>query len=135
MWDFRTGSLEKQLSQLDTSQVSSVVTSPMSDRYLVSAGKDNTIKVVDLVNFETVQVLENPGLRCGGNKVVPCISPDDSAVACGSNNGSIFMWSVRTGDLEHELKKHKNGVLACTWSPSSAMLASADQKGDVIIWD
>ncbi len=73
IWDFRTGSLEKSLPNLHTSQVSSVVTSPHSDRYLVTAGKDNTIKVVDLVNFETTQVLEAPGFKCGGNKVVPCI--------------------------------------------------------------
>ena len=63
VWDFRTGSLEKQLAQLHTSQVSSVITSPLSDRYLVTAGKDNTIKVVDLVNFETTQVLDSPGFR------------------------------------------------------------------------
>ena len=135
VWDYRTGSLEKQISQLHTSQVTSVIASPNTDRYLVSSGKDNTLKVVDLVNFETVQVLESPGFRCGGNKIVPCISPDDSAVACGSIDGSVYLWNTKTGEVEAELKKHKKGVLACTWSPSSAMIVTADQKGDVIIWD
>jgi len=80
-------------------------------------------------------VLEAPGFKCGGNKVVPCISPDDAVVACGSQSGSLYMWNTRTGQVESELSKHKHGVLACAWAPTSAMIVSTDQKGDVLIWD
>ena len=133
IWDFRTGSLEKQLTQLHTGQISSVITSPISDRYLVTASKDNTLKVVDLVNFETVQVLESSGFRGGG---VPCISPDDSTVACGSSvDGCVYMWDTKTGSVDGELKKHKSGVLACAWAPASSMIVTTDQKGDVLVWD
>jgi len=45
------------------------------------------------------------------------------------------MWNTRTGQVESELSKHKHGVLACAWAPTSAMIVSTDQKGDVLIWD
>ena len=132
VWDYRTGSLEKQLSQIHTAQISSLVISPVSDRYLVTAGKDNTVTVVDLVNFETAQVLEAPGLRM---PTTPCISPDDATVCCGGSNGTVFLWSTRTGRVEGELKKHKAPVLATAWAPNSSMVVSTDQKGGAIVWD
>ena len=46
-----------------------------------------------------------------------------------------YMWNTRTGQVESELSKHKHGVLACAWAPTSAMIVSTDQKGDVLIWD
>ncbi len=61
-------------------------------------------------------------------------SPDDATVACGSQSGALYMWNTRTGAVESELTKHKHGVLASAWAPTSAMILSADQKGDVLIW-
>jgi len=63
------------------------------------------------------------------------ISPDQSLVAIGVPNRLVKIFSTKTGDLQHKLKKHTDWVTAVAFSPNGQMLASADRNGGITIWE
>jgi len=133
--------LEKQITKLHQAQVASVQASP-SGQLMVTSGKDNCIKVVDLSTFDVLRSLEAPGFRLGGIKVRPAISPDEAYVACGAYDGKVHVWNLTTGEKAAESPLggekgggHKSSVLACAWSPAGSTLITGDQKGDIVAWN
>ena len=137
VWDFRTGSLEMKKEGLHAAQVSAVLPTP-SGRQLVTTGKDHAIRLVDLCGggCEVQRTFVSAGMRLSGTKVVPSVSPDDAFVACGAQDGALFVWSATTGEERAALRKHRGGGVVCTaWSPAAGYVVSCDQKGDVFVWE
>jgi Planctomycete cytochrome C/Anaphase-promoting complex subunit 4 WD40 domain len=63
------------------------------------------------------------------------ISPDQSRVAIGGTDRLVKIFSTKTGELEHKIKKHTDWITALAFSPSGEMLATADRNGGVTVWD
>lgn len=71
-------------------------------------------------------------------------SPDGSLVATASNNESaglgtddhsIKLWSVRTGQVVATLKGRRNPVHSIAFSPNGRLLASASADGTIHLWN
>jgi WD40 repeat protein len=63
------------------------------------------------------------------------IRPDQSQVALGGPSRIVKIWSTKTGELLHKIKKHTDWVTAIAFSPNGQMLATADRNGGISIWD
>jgi len=60
--------------------------------------------------------------------------PEGKQVLAASLDDLIHRYSVDGGQLE-PLARHRSGVTAMTLSPNKTRLASADNQGNVLIWD
>jgi len=63
------------------------------------------------------------------------IRPDQSLVALGGPSRLVKLYSTKTGELMHKIKKHTEWVTALAFSPSGQMLATADRNGGISLWD
>lgn len=60
-------------------------------------------------------------------------SPDSGFVACGSGDGSVFLWELQTGNaLVDQSEVHAMPSACIQWNPVYAMVASACQN--VLFW-
>lgn len=63
-------------------------------------------------------------------------APDGKTLASGSFDGTVRLWDVASGAQTAELREHGLRVLALSFSPDGARLASSsDQSGQLIVWD
>ena len=63
------------------------------------------------------------------------IRPDQAQVALGGPSRLVKLWSTKTGQLQHKIKKHTDWVTAVAFSPNGQMLATADRNGGISVWD
>src|SRR5438105_11057732 len=63
------------------------------------------------------------------------IRPDQSQLAMGGPSRLVKIFSTKTNELQHKIKKHTEWVTAVAFSPNGQMLASADRNGGISIWD
>lgn len=63
------------------------------------------------------------------------IRPDQSQVAVGSPSRLVKIFSTKTGELQHKIKKHTDWITAVAFSPNGQVLATADRNGGISLWD
>jgi autophagy-related protein 16 len=86
------------------------------------------------MNFSPVQKLQSPAYRNHTAWSRVTFSPDGRWVAAGSGNGKVVLWNTGTGGVEGVLEAHESAVSCCAWDPAEGKLASADKKGNLMIW-
>ena len=62
-------------------------------------------------------------------------SPDGKTLASGSQDQTVRLWDVATGEEQATLKGHTNAVSSVAFSPDGKTLASAGKDGTVRLWD
>jgi WD40 repeat protein len=76
---------------------------------------------------------ERAVLKDGGCPVA--FSPDGKTLASGSNNRTIKLWEVATGQERATLKGHTGGITSVAFSPDGKTLASGSGDGTVRLWN
>ncbi len=101
---------------------------------LASGGKgasSGTIVVWDVVTGKQL-------LTVGGEYdtiLTADIRPDQSQIAYGGPTKLVKLWSTKSGEIQHKIKKHTDWVTAVAFSPNGHVLASADRNGGICLWD
>ena len=133
-----------------TRSVNAVAFSP-DNRWLASGGKDNVIKIWDVANGNVLRTLYGHG----SNVNALAVSPDGKLLASGSGDindkrdlgtftqggvvggtedTSVRIWSVQTGQQLHVLRGHELPVAAVAFSNDGHSLTSV--SGDAVtVWD
>ncbi|MBE9208783.1 serine/threonine protein kinase [Nostoc sp. LEGE 06077] len=121
---FLTGTLTGHVKS-----VRSVVFSPDS-KSLISASRDNTIKVWDLATGKEIRTLK--GHTNGVSSVV--ISPDGQTLVSASRDNTIKVWNFATGKEIRTLEGHTNGVSSVVISPDGQTLVSGSRDKSIKVW-
>ena len=103
-----------------------------------ACSRDNTISVIDSYTYDTLQTLKGDAVRsfkvtCDWSKAT-FTNNSNSHIACGSQDGSIFIWNTLNGEITTRLDKteHQQPVIATVWSRLG--LYTSDKRGKVILW-
>lgn len=133
LWDIQTGKLLSEVAAHSLAAVTSISLS-RSGNVILTSGRDNLHNLFDIRSLEVCGSLRATGNRVASNWSRSCISPDESYVAAGSADGSVYIWSISKADIVRTLKEHTAPVLSCSWSGLGKPLASADKNGVVCVW-
>ncbi|XP_065170258.1 autophagy-related protein 16-1 isoform X2 [Atheta coriaria] len=130
-WDARTDAsandivLNGKVTSLDLSR---------DGKYLVTCVRDDTLKILDLRKCQVVLTFSCDGFKVGCDYARATFSPDGQYVAVGSADGSVYVWSVMTSNVETILKEHTSATTATAWCPFGHFLASVDRSRKVVVW-
>ncbi|MDZ8050142.1 MAG: protein kinase domain-containing protein [Aulosira sp. ZfuVER01] len=137
LWDVNTG---KEICTLTGHQlqVSSVAFSPQG-QLLASASFDRTICLWQLPT--TGEFKNRPNCSLLGTfsghawaVLTIAFSPDGTILATGSDDNTIKLWEVNTGQVITTLLGHSWSVVAVTFTADGTMLISASRDRTVKLW-
>lgn len=132
LWHIQSGKLLSEVAA--HSQAVTSISLSRNGNVVLTSGRDNLHNLFDVRTLEVCGTLRATGNRMASNWSRSCFSHDDSHVAAGSADGSVYIWSVSKSDIVSTLKEHNSSVLCCTWSGLGKPLASADKNGVVCVW-
>lgn len=132
LWDIQTGKLLSEVAAHSLAVTS--ISLSRDGNTILTSGRDNVHNLFDMRTLEVYGTLRASGNRVASNWSRSCISADDSYVAAGSADGSVHIWSIKTGDIVSTLKEHGSSVLCCTWSGLGKPLATSDKNGVICTW-
>lgn len=130
-WDLRSGNTTHELG-LD-GKITSLALSP--DRLsLLACTRDGALEVVDLRKNEVCKTLSADDFVVACNWSRAVYSPDGEYAAAGSKDDTLYIWNIKTGRLQHALRKHSQAVIACSWHPDGSYILSSEQQNKFAIW-
>ncbi len=92
------------------------------------------INVYDTSNWQKIQTFVCDGRwKNSINSVV--FSPTGDQLACGSEDNTVRLWDMKTGDLLHALTGHTKEVRSVAYSPRGNQIASGSRDNTVCLWD
>ena len=62
-------------------------------------------------------------------------SPTGDYLVVSSDDGTVAMWDVETGELVHEFIGHEGAVNAVDYHPTEAQILTAGDDGIILLWD
>ncbi len=100
--------------------------SPDGTRF-VAAGTD--MSIIDMNSLERIDRLEGHRGAVGG----VCFNPTGTRIASSGNNGMVYFWDVKTGDLLVRIPLTDGALGAIDWSPNGHRLATVNSQGELIV--
>ncbi|KAJ8031113.1 Autophagy-related protein 16-1 [Holothuria leucospilota] len=131
-WDIRADSgtsdihLQGRITSLDLSQTDRTL--------LLCCTKDDRLQLIDLRMNKILQTCSADGFKVFFDFTRAALSPDAAYATAGSQDGSVYTWSVKTGELEKVLKEHEVPVIAVSWHPNGRQMLSCDRSKKVVLW-
>jgi WD40 repeat protein/serine/threonine protein kinase len=103
------------------------------NRQLLSASRDQTVRLWDLATGKTTLQLET----INREDVIARLSPDETRILASSDNFyTLTLWNVADGQPHVKLHGHGvEGVFAAAFSPDGKQIATADARGFIFLRD
>ena len=95
------------------------------------AGKSGRVLVWDVTSGDRVMTIGDEY----DSVLASDISADQTRIALGGPGRLVKIYSTKTGELEHKIKKHTDWVTALGFSPDGRLLASGDRNGGLYVWE
>ncbi|XP_075493406.1 autophagy-related protein 16-like [Primulina tabacum] len=119
VWDVNSGRVRHTLTG-HVDKVCAVDVSRVSNRNVVSAAYDRTIKVWDLQKGYCVNTL-----IFHSNCNTLCFSIDGQIICSGHMDGNLRLWDIQTGKLLSEVTAHANAITSLSLSRSGSTILSS----------
>ncbi len=129
IWDTTTGACLHTLTRAGTGAVQQVSYSP-DGRWLASCGYPHTINLWDGETASHSRQLVGHQTRVWSMGWM-----GSDLLATGSEDGTICLWAVATGDCLRTWTAHNCQVFCLKYDPTTDRLFSSDAKGQLKIWD
>lgn len=149
-WDVRSGSEVLDIPSLHEGGVTSVQWKPGSNHYILTCGRDSTLKIIDGRNYSSsntanssgvVKTFSNRALRIMSNNARCSYSPDPEGkyvASGGGDTGDLFVFDVASCELKKRLSSaHKAGVVGLAWGKGGTngqQIATVDKSGVLVLW-
>ena len=142
-WDVRSGDRVLDIpSVVHEGGVTSVQWKPGSSHYILTCGRDSTLKIIDGRNTDSVvKTFSDSALRILSNNARCSFSPDPEGtyVACGGGDtGDVFVFDVKRCELKKRLSSaHQAGIVGLAWGKGGTngqQIATVDKSGVLVLW-
>lgn len=101
-----------------------------SDRYLVSGGTDESIRIFDLTTHQDVGTLMQQ------EGTITCLAfVDNDFLLSGSEDGTICVWDVKNWTCAKTLKGHKKALCSLSVHPTGGLALSISKDKSIRTWD
>jgi WD40 repeat protein len=130
VWNAADGTLVDQLDASDGAGAVEVLHFSASGRYLLSGSDENTAHSWE---FATKHLVKYQGFT--GAVTALAASPDESTLAVGSADTTVWVWDIASGALRGTLDGHTQKISAVAFSPDGARILTASRDGTVRFWD
>jgi WD40 repeat protein len=127
MWDEHT----ERLCSIRRNAYASSAAFPFNGQYLAFGLEGGSVQLYDFTSA-LAEPLELIGHT--GRVMSVAFSPDGHLLASASQDHSIILWDVATGQALRTLTTHYGAVNSIVFSPDGRMLASASSDGTVHVW-
>ncbi|PRP75660.1 hypothetical protein PROFUN_15626 [Planoprotostelium fungivorum] len=135
IWDVRSAECSHELDSLHSDQVTSVCLSPDSTTLLTN-GRDNLLKLVDLRTNQEIGCFKDEGYKSAAIWNKASFSPDGQFVIAGGNDGKLFVWNTKTRKLQVALKSNISNpspIFAAAWGHNMDSV-TVDKGGMFTVW-
>lgn len=109
--------------------VNAVLIGPGGDR-VISGSEDHSAVVWDANTGELLHWLPN-----GAPVLCLAVDQKEQLLACGLENGNIYLWELRTGDPVCQFVGHGAEVTSLSFTPDGALLVSGSYDSTVRLWE
>ena len=141
MWNVATGgalaAFEEPTVRENLGRIAALAFSP--DGTLLAVGTHSQVHLWDVNTgnkFFSVSTVHKRGRIIFHNGAEPLVfSPDGAILVSGTNNGTIQLWGVTTGNKITALDGHTQRVETLKFSPDGETLVSTGQDGTILLWD
>ncbi|MYF55531.1 PQQ-binding-like beta-propeller repeat protein, partial [Candidatus Poribacteria bacterium] len=138
LWDTTTGNIRHSLTG-HTARVESLCFSS-NGQTLVSGSFDGTLRLWNAATGELKKTFTNRLLaKQQTSKPIAvttvALNPDGDRVASGSQDGTIVMWDVVTGERIGTFIGHVDAISDIFFSPDGRKIVSTSKDGSVRLWD
>ena len=141
MWNVATGgtlaAFEEPMALENLDRIAALAFSP--DGTLLAVGTHSQVHLWDVNTgnkFFSVSTVHKRGRIIFHNGAEPLVfSPDGAILVSGTNNGTIQLWGVTTGNKITALDGHTQRVETLKFSPDGETLVSTGQDGTILLWD
>ncbi len=136
IWDLETGEVRETLRSDRPSVIRDVALDPYTQRF-ATARDDGTIEIwqLDRQGSDLTLELEQRIEGHFGPVYAIAISPDGLTLVSGSQDTTIKIWAIETGDLLHTLTDHRGPVRSLALTPDGQTLISGAADATIKIWD
>lgn len=129
VWDVNSGRVQHTLTG-HVEKVCAVDVSQVSNRNVVSAAYDRTIKVWDLQKGYCVSTLI---FHSNCNSL--CFSVDGQTICSGHVDGNLRLWDIQRGKLLSEVAAHANAITSLSLSRSGNIILSSGRDNSHNLFD
>ena len=141
MWNVATGgalaAFEEPTARENLGRIAALAFSP--DGTLLAAGTHSQVHLWDVNTRNklfSVSTVHKRGRMIFHNSAEPLVfSPDGAILVSGTNNGTIQLWDVTTGNKITALDGHTQRVETLKFSPDGKTLVSTAMDGTILLWD
>jgi WD40 repeat protein len=139
LWDPETGKCLTGLLKGHSDFVYSVAFSP-DGKWLALGSGDHTVRIWDLeTGSRELSSLTGPASRCWAKHTgwvrSVTFSPDGRYVLSGSDDGTVRIWDLKTGQTVATLQTSVGSRIFCiVVSPKGDMIIAGMSKGTIYIW-
>ncbi|KAF9112107.1 hypothetical protein BGW39_004175, partial [Mortierella sp. 14UC] len=98
--------------------------------WVAAGGEDTVVRLWDVVNYSGVPHASFQGYGNAWTSIV--FSPDSTHIASASDDGTVWIWNIQTGEKKHVLT-HGGSVKCLAYLSSGELLASGGKNCK--IWD
>lgn len=114
------------------------ISSSRNGNCAIASCLDSTLRLLNVHRTRSTSeiVQEYKGHTCKSSKMDCCFMyNDDTCIVGGSEDGTVFLWDVKTAQVLSSVKAHTSAVTSIARHPQANRMVTASRNGMVRFWE